>query len=66
VKLSPTGVSRTLSEISESTKELNKLKVPLADLRAAIVQLMKEGYTEAPLGDFLVIIKSVIKDSKTS
>jgi hypothetical protein len=48
---------------SESV-DLNTLQVPLADLRARIVELMKEGYKEVPLGDFLLIMQSTMRAAK--
>lgn len=41
--------------------ELNKRKVPLADLRMLIVELMKDGIKEAPLGDLLLMIRSLLQ-----
>jgi hypothetical protein len=43
--------------------ELNKIKVPLADLRIQLVELMKQGFTEIPLADLLFIIKEISKSN---
>lgn len=43
--------------VNNDYKELNKIKVPLADLRVQIIELMKQGFTEIPLADLLFIIK---------
>lgn len=43
-------------------RELNKIKVPLADLRIQIIELMKQGFTEIPLADLLFIIKEMVKN----
>lgn len=42
--------------------DLNKIKVPLADLRVQLVELMKQGFTEIPLADLLFIIKQITND----
>lgn len=44
--------------------ELNKIKVPLADLRVQIIELMKQGFTEIPLADLLFIIKTMVQNGK--
>ncbi len=54
------GVS--MSKNSETVKELNKIKISLPVLRMTIVELMKEGYTEIPLGDLLVMIHYLYHD----
>lgn len=40
-------------------KLLNTYKVNLADLRYQIVELMKDGFKEIPLGDLLFIIRKM-------
>jgi hypothetical protein len=41
--------------------DLNTLKIPLAELRVLVVQLMKDGIQEVPLGDFLLMLKPLAK-----
>lgn len=41
--------------------ELNKLKLPLADVRMVVVELMKDGFTEVPLGSFLLMLNSIVR-----
>jgi hypothetical protein len=52
------------SDISGDYVQLNQIKIPLADLRVQINELMKEGIKEIPLGDLLHIIKTVKDDSQ--
>lgn len=47
------------TETTNDYRELNKIKVPLADLRIQIIELMKQGFTEIPLADLLFIIKNM-------
>jgi hypothetical protein len=42
-----------------TTSDLNQIIVPLQELRMLIVDLMKDGIYEAPLGDFLLMLKEV-------
>lgn len=49
--------SQNITKDSQLYSELNSLKIPLAELRAQIVELMKDGFEEIPLGDLLWIIK---------
>jgi len=51
-----------MSTSTEDYTELNKLSVPLPDLRALIVVLMKEGQTEMPLGELLIMIRGLLKE----
>lgn len=53
-----------MSEPSITYKELNRVKINLADLRAQIVDLIKEGYTEVPLADLIFIIKAIAEPSE--
>ena len=46
-----------LRDVWDEYAELNKIKVPLADLRIQIIELMKQGHKEIPLADLLWIIK---------
>lgn len=50
----------------DARENLNKLNVPLADVRMHIVELMKDGIKEMPLGDFIVMVQEVIRKSKAS
>jgi hypothetical protein len=42
--------------------KLNRIMVPLADLRVQIIELMKQGYTEIPLADLLFMIRQIVRD----
>jgi hypothetical protein len=44
--------------------DLNKLLIPLPELRALCVALMKEGATTIPLGDLLLMIQDLIRKEK--
>lgn len=48
--------------MNEDIKELNKLNVPLPDLRSLIIALMKEGNTTYPLGDLLYMVRDLIRE----
>jgi hypothetical protein len=48
-----------MRQTDKSVVELNKLIIPLAELRMQIVELMKDGFNEAPLGDFLLMIRHI-------
>lgn len=43
--------------LKQDYQDLNKVKIPLAELRVQIVELMKDGFTEIPLADLLHLIK---------
>lgn len=60
----PTTKQRNGTTNSQLYSELNSLKIPLADLRSQIVELMKNGVTEIPLGDLLWLIKRTYDDTK--
>lgn len=36
--------------------DLNHIEIPLADLRQQIIELMREGKTHIPLGDYLTLL----------
>jgi hypothetical protein len=38
---------------------LNTYKIPLAELRMIIVDYMKDGFTEIPMGDLLAVLRSI-------
>lgn len=42
-------------------EELNKLTVLLPELRMILVELMKEGISEYPLGDLLLMMRQTLK-----
>jgi len=44
--------------------DLNSLLIPLPELRALTVALMKEGATTIPLGDLLIMIQELIRKEK--
>lgn len=44
--------------------DLNDLTIPLAELRMLIVDLIKNGIYEAPLGDFLLLLKPLVKHTE--
>lgn len=45
--------------------ELNAYSLNLADLRLFIVDCIKEGYTEIPLGDFLFACRTYSEKKET-
>jgi hypothetical protein len=49
--------------MDDPKENLNKLMVPLPDVRMHLVALMKDGVTDMPLGDFIVMIQQIIKKS---
>lgn len=44
--------------------DLNKIKLPLAELRQQIVELMREGKTEVPLGDYLYMLRLIYRENR--
>jgi len=36
--------------------DLNKIEIPLAELRQQIIELMREGKVTIPLGDYLTLL----------
>ena len=44
--------------------ELNDIEIPLADIRVLVVQLMKDGNSEIPLGDFLLMLRDIYRKYK--
>lgn len=46
---------------NDDIRDLNQLQIPLAELRMYIVDLMKEGRTEYPLGDLLYDIRGIYR-----
>lgn len=45
----------------EDVNELNKLQIPLAEVRMFVVDLMRDGHTEYPLGDFLLDLRAIYR-----
>ena len=43
-------------------EDLDKLQVPLPDLRVLVVTLLKDGISEVPLGQFLLMVKNLIRN----
>jgi hypothetical protein len=46
----------------EDIRDLNQLKIPLAEVRMFIVDLMREGLTEYPLGDFMYQLRTIYRE----
>jgi hypothetical protein len=42
--------------------QLNAIEIPLAEVRKFIVDLMRDGRTTYPLGDFLVELRAIYRD----
>jgi hypothetical protein len=51
---------------SEEYKYLNTIKVNIPELRLHIIELMKDGFEEIPLGDLLYIIWSMRNQNELS
>jgi hypothetical protein len=48
----------------EPDDDLNKIKLPLAELRLQIVAMMREGETEVSLGDYLHMLQAIYRKKK--
>lgn len=46
------------------SKELDTIMIPLADVRAEIVQLMKDGVSELPLTTMINLLHEVYKEKQ--
>lgn len=47
-----------------SNTDLNKLQIPLAEVRMWIVEQMRAGKTEYPLGDFLLELHRIYREKE--
>lgn len=45
----------------DDVSDLNKLSVPILPLRAELSKLQKEGLTEYPLGELILIIREIVR-----
>lgn len=45
-------------------EDLNKIKIPLPELRQQIVDMMRQGETEVSLGDYLHMLHALYRKRK--
>jgi hypothetical protein len=45
-------------------EDMNAIRIPLADVRQKLVELMREGQSELGLTDFLLLLREIYRDTR--
>ena len=60
------GIVKTVTKKKDANDvtELNKIWIPTYLIKLKVEELQKNGYTNIPLGDFILILRDIVRSQK--